>query len=82
MQSIRSMPVSVGQHGRDMQLNELTSQVIPAYDRWIGAAMPGGEYDYDEHGRWSIPDLSIVVPLTLLSAYLLLWKPRKRTCSN
>ena len=28
---------------------------------------------------WAIPYWSLVIPLTLLSAYLLLWKTRKRT---
>ena len=30
-------------------------------------------------GLYTIPYWSVVIPLTLLSAYLLLWKPRKRT---
>ena len=29
--------------------------------------------------RWIIPYWSVVLPLTLLSAYLILWEPRKRT---
>ena len=37
-----------------------------AIDSW-------GSYD------WLIPYWSITIPLTLLSAYLILWKPRKRT---
>lgn len=74
-----SLNWSAWKHERDMELNKLASQAMPAYDWWIVAAMPGGEYDYNEHGRWSIPNLSIVLPLTLLSAYLLLWKPRTRS---
>ena len=33
--------------------------------------------DWD-FGDLTIPDLPIIVPLTLLSAYLILWKPRKK----
>ena len=32
-----------------------------------------------KHEFWIIPHWSIVLPLTLLSAYLLLWKPRPKT---
>jgi hypothetical protein len=30
---------------------------------------------------WHIPYWSLTIPLTLLSAYLILWKPRKRGVS-
>jgi hypothetical protein len=32
--------------------------------------------------RWNIPIWSLVLPPTVLSAYLILWKPRKRSCPN
>jgi hypothetical protein len=31
---------------------------------------------------WKIPYGAIVIPLTILSAYLILWKPRKRAKQN
>lgn len=36
------------------------------------AEVEGGQF-----GQWIIPYWSITIPLTLLSAYLILWKPRK-----
>jgi hypothetical protein len=33
---------------------------------------------YAEYATWTIPHWAVVLPLTLLSAYLLLWRPRKR----
>ena len=32
--------------------------------------------------KWTVPYLSIVAPLTLLSTFLVLWKPRKRPSPN
>lgn len=38
-----------------------------------------GDGQLGEHlPNWSIPHLAVVCPLTLLSAFLILWKPRKR----
>ncbi len=31
---------------------------------------------------WKIPDWCVVLPLTLLSGYLILWKPRRQACAN
>jgi hypothetical protein len=39
----------------------------------------GFRWDQD---NWAVPFWSITLPLTLLSAYLILWKPRKRVNSD
>lgn len=38
----------------------------------------GASYEFVYARLWWGPDLCVAVPLTLLSAYLLLWKPRQR----
>ncbi|HEY4258606.1 MAG TPA: hypothetical protein VGM98_00540 [Schlesneria sp.] len=58
---------------------EYDSDILASFDgmllnRRVFSA-PEGFRDED---IWAIPHWSIVLPLTLLSAYLLLWKPRKR----
>jgi hypothetical protein len=32
--------------------------------------------DNTEQERWRVPYYAIIIPVTLLSAYLILWKPR------
>jgi hypothetical protein len=34
---------------------------------------------YAELTTWTMPHWAVVIPLTLLSAYLILWKPRKKS---
>jgi hypothetical protein len=38
-----------------------------------------GNRELDKATWYRVPHWSVVLPLTLLSAYLILWKPRKRT---
>ena len=45
----------------------------PRWEKWDWS-----DWMFEDYA-WIIPYWSIVIPLTLLSAYLLLWKPRKRT---
>ena len=40
---------------------------------------PPNDTYISRHEIWQIPYWFIILPLTLLSAYLILWKPRKRT---
>jgi hypothetical protein len=48
--------------------------------RWHGFG--SGTWPAHHTTLWVIPYWSIVLPLTLLSAYLILWKPRKRADSE
>ena len=42
--------------------------------------IPGSRTEIDAQlAAWKLPHWCVVLPLTLLSAYLLLWTPRKRT---
>lgn len=48
--------------------------------QWCGfrfAKVTGYQEPPDEFDFWAISYLSIVLPLTLISAFLILWKPRK-----
>ncbi|MDB5346989.1 MAG: hypothetical protein JWP89_5366 [Schlesneria sp.] len=51
--------------------------------RWGGFRHESGTLKYErsriEIEQWTIPYWSIAVPLTLLSAYLIVWMPRKAT---
>jgi hypothetical protein len=51
--------------------------------RWRLCGFDFGEYRTKGINRyWVIPYWSISLPFTLLSAYLILWKPRKRTAAS
>lgn len=51
--------------------------------QWCGfGCASGGDSSGGEARIWALPYWSIVIPLTLLSAYLTLWKPRERKSSD
>lgn len=45
---------------------------------WCGFYFGSEYYVNGKDAIWAVPYWSLLVPLTLLSAYLVLWKPRKR----
>lgn len=54
--------------------------------RWAGFRFELGTLRHQasriEIETWMVPYWSLVLPLTLLSAYLILWNPRKRSCPD
>lgn len=54
--------------------------------RWQWEGFDFGERQEEHYTKqlidWTIPHWSVFIPLTLLSAYLILWKPRQRTGSD
>ena len=59
------------------QLEVYSTEIVPEWK--TRSAAEGREYAATEPLQsWLIPYWFLAIPLTLLSAYLILWKPRKR----